>query len=227
MMHNYLFHDLCNVKHINYHNINNYNYKYTKINLEYISKARFCVENPFAKKLQIIEQDSVMAYCVYWILGNVNKCNQIKQMVLLKMQCNGNSSEFDAINRLEAEYLTNVNRMSVMMRSKMSASDIDMDHQGLEMIMQLKHSVVKQLLQIRPDLSKNIEKKNRLSINTFNNYASMKLLNNLSMGKQCSWYKCKKKSEKLLKCKQCKNVTYCSRVCQKKDWRFKHRLVCQ
>ena len=46
------------------------------------------------------------------------------------------------------------------------------------------------------------------------------------MSKQCNWYKCKIKSEKLLKCKQCQNARYCSRICQKKDWISRHRLTC-
>eukprot|EP01084_Bolivina_argentea_P258616 436083_1 len=42
--------------------------------------------------------------------------------------------------------------------------------------------------------------------------------------KECD--QCGKKNMKLLKCSYCKKVRYCSRKCQKKAWRFRHRKIC-
>ena len=43
--------------------------------------------------------------------------------------------------------------------------------------------------------------------------------------KQCNWIKCNKKNIKLRKCKKCKSVFYCSKQCQKDDWKA-HRQIC-
>ena len=51
--------------------------------------------------------------------------------------------------------------------------------------------------------------------------------NNLCQLKQCHWNQCKKKSKKLKKCKNCRQVLYCSRLCQKKHWANGHSDVCK
>eukprot|EP01084_Bolivina_argentea_P150353 262572_1 len=47
---------------------------------------------------------------------------------------------------------------------------------------------------------------------------------NLALMQQCSV--CKRKDKKLFCCKNCKSIKYCSRKCQKLDWKS-HRYVCQ
>ena len=47
---------------------------------------------------------------------------------------------------------------------------------------------------------------------------------------KCSWRNCTKwtKAETIYRCKQCKAVTYCSKHCQKKDWkRGYHNIACK
>ena len=47
---------------------------------------------------------------------------------------------------------------------------------------------------------------------------------------KCNWRNCKrrKQTEKFFRCKQCEVVVYCSKHCQKKDWkRGYHRTVCR
>ena len=213
MMHNYLFHDI-GFKH------RRYNYRYLNknlVNLQHLNKAKFCLENPFANKLNIIEHDSLMAYSIYWILGAYKKCYQIKQMIFSQMQINGKTMEFDAINRLETEYLANTGKRG---------ENSNFRKHDTQQQMILKHEIVKRLVQVKPELAKNIQHKNRLSNIMLNDHSTMILLNNLSMGKQCNWHKCKMKSQKLLKCKKCQNVRYCSRICQKKDWILRHRYTC-
>lgn len=50
-------------------------------------------------------------------------------------------------------------------------------------------------------------------------------LKNTAMFKECQWKQCLTKSLVLKKCRQCKSVYYCSRICQKKDWQ-NHRQRC-
>ena len=47
---------------------------------------------------------------------------------------------------------------------------------------------------------------------------------NVSLEKEC--YYCGKKCKKLRKCNRCKNVVYCSRTCQKLDWKLSHKDNC-
>ena len=223
MMHNFLLHDTgCHYEHLNYSYSNSYSYSYRHkynylnnnlINLEYLNKAKFCLENQLAKILNIIEHDELLAYSIYWILGDEQKCSQIKQMIFVEMKIIGNrmDAEIEAINRLENEYLAIVRKCNRNKNLKVTKIDIQ------QQIM-IKYDIVKRWMQI--------SKKNQLSNIILTDDDTIKLLNNLSMGKQCNWYKCKIKSAKLFKCKQCQNVRYCSRICQKKDWIWTHRLTC-
>ena len=55
-------------------------------------------------------------------------------------------------------------------------------------------------------------------------------LRNIVSVKECNWKNCKKKNIKLMKCKRCKSVYYCSKICQKKDWILSnksHKSVCK
>ena len=58
------------------------------------------------------------------------------------------------------------------------------------------------------------------------------ILKNITMLKQCNWEHCRKKSVKLKRCKKCRSVFYCSKLCQKKDWNLfagnkpPHRFSC-
>ena len=45
------------------------------------------------------------------------------------------------------------------------------------------------------------------------------------MDKCCS--NCKEKNKKLMKCKKCKNVLFCSKLCQKKYWKLGHSKECR
>ena len=66
-----------------------------------------------------------------------------------------------------------------------------------------------------------------LSINN-----NLQILKNMVSMKQCNWKYCMKKSCKLRRCKKCKSVYYCSKLCQKKDWNLNvdktsHKLRCR
>ena len=53
----------------------------------------------------------------------------------------------------------------------------------------------------------------------------MKLANRI----KCHWRDCKRwgRSEKFFRCKRCRNAVYCSKRCQKKDWkRGPHKIAC-
>ena len=52
-------------------------------------------------------------------------------------------------------------------------------------------------------------------------------LKHILMMKECNWYQCQKKNCKLKKCKRCVSVFYCSKLCQKKDWKTQHKFCCQ
>ena len=62
---------------------------------------------------------------------------------------------------------------------------------------------------------------------------NMKVLLNIMKCKECNYFECQKKNVELMKCKCCKSVYYCSRLCQKKDWKLSaknhpaHRYVCR
>ena len=51
------------------------------------------------------------------------------------------------------------------------------------------------------------------------------------MHSRCYNHRCDKgwdhQSNKLRKCKNCRMVCYCNRICQKKDWKTKHRTECK
>ena len=56
---------------------------------------------------------------------------------------------------------------------------------------------------------------------------------NIFMQKKCNWVSCNKKETKLNRCKRCKSVYYCSKLCQKKDWSMSelgsvpHKMACK
>lgn len=54
---------------------------------------------------------------------------------------------------------------------------------------------------------------------------NQRTLRNIVTLQQCNWYKCMKKDIKLKKCRQCMSVFYCSKLCQKKDWKM-HKKCC-
>ena len=49
---------------------------------------------------------------------------------------------------------------------------------------------------------------------------------NVMQNKQCNWEKCHQRSKKLKKCKKCKLAFYCSKSCQKHDWKL-HKTSCK
>ena len=116
MMHNFLLHGTgCynysfNHSYSSRHKYNcKYNYlKNNVINLEYLNKAKFCLENPLANKLNVIQHDELFAYSIYWILGDEEKCYQIKQMIFRQMQINSYrcKKQFESIDMLKNEYLS-------------------------------------------------------------------------------------------------------------------------
>ena len=61
------------------------------------------------------------------------------------------------------------------------------------------------------------------------------IIGNVLMIKQCNWEYCRRKSVKLKRCKKCRSVYYCSKLCQKKDWQLctygnakkSHKFVCE
>ena len=53
-----------------------------------------------------------------------------------------------------------------------------------------------------------------------------RLVLNMAEFKQCNWTKCRKKDTVLKKCKKCESVMYCSKICQKKDWKQRHKRLC-
>eukprot|EP01084_Bolivina_argentea_P158054 275363_1 len=64
-------------------------------------------------------------------------------------------------------------------------------------------------------------------INYVKNQTFYRVLKNLVTCKQCNYFKCKAKDQKLATCSQCKSVYYCNRKHQKIDWKIKHRFECQ
>lgn len=42
----------------------------------------------------------------------------------------------------------------------------------------------------------------------------------------CNNGHCRRENVRLKKCSRCKKVRYCSRKCQKTDWKSKHRTIC-
>ena len=57
---------------------------------------------------------------------------------------------------------------------------------------------------------------------------NISVIKNIAMSKECNFIKCRRKNIKLKVCKRCKSVYYCSRACQKKDWKYcMHKDCCQ
>ena len=67
----------------------------------------------------------------------------------------------------------------------------------------------------------------------FSNEENVQIMYNDIMDKKCNWRKCGKRSIKLRRCKKCKCVYYCSKLCQKRDWKMScfqtmpHRIKCE
>ena len=61
----------------------------------------------------------------------------------------------------------------------------------------------------------------------------MSIIGNILMLKQCNWEYCQTKGVTLKRCRKCRSVYYCSKLCQKKDWQIsvpgkdRHKFVCQ
>lgn len=53
------------------------------------------------------------------------------------------------------------------------------------------------------------------------------VVNNVLMIKQCQNQKCMTKNVRLKRCRKCKSVFYCSKQCQKMDWKINHKKKCQ
>ena len=227
MIHNYILRSCtCNCRYK--YNLNFSRRNINMINLKYLNKAKLCLKNPFVNPLHIFKHSMgpITVFSMYWILGDEQKCDQIKQMIFSEIQNNDKRHimDLEAINYFEDEYSAIINggQLQRGYNLKFRKKKISIQRQIM-----IKHDMVQRLLHATQELShcKKFENKYRLSGLILHN-DTIKLLNNLSMAKQCYWYKCKMKSEKLLKCKQCKNVRYCSRICQKKDWVWGHRLTC-
>ena len=54
----------------------------------------------------------------------------------------------------------------------------------------------------------------------FQSEKNINIMYNFIMNKECHWAGCNKKTKKLFRCKRCKIVFYCSKLCQKKDWKM-------
>ena len=65
-----------------------------------------------------------------------------------------------------------------------------------------------------------------LNLNLRKNKQMMQFISNLMDMKQCRWDRCKRKDKKLYKCNGCKQMLYCSRLCQKRHWKNSHRYSC-
>ena len=63
-------------------------------------------------------------------------------------------------------------------------------------------------------------KKNQLILKHFDFGCKLILL-------RCSFVFCSKKIKKLTRCKGCRFNAYCSRTCQKQDWKFIHSTMCE
>ena len=69
--------------------------------------------------------------------------------------------------------------------------------------------------------------------NVLDNNQNINMIFNIASVKQCNWMGCMKKDCKLRRCRKCKSVYYCSKLCQKKDWILSvnhskpHKYVCQ
>ena len=67
----------------------------------------------------------------------------------------------------------------------------------------------------------------------FNHDKLIRIVQNMAMNKECNWIECKRKTIKLQRCKKCKSVFYCSKKCQKLDWKTSklnkraHRYCCK
>ena len=47
---------------------------------------------------------------------------------------------------------------------------------------------------------------------------------NVNLMKKCAY--CGKNNDQLKKCKRCRKIVYCSKECQKTDWKSRHRFAC-
>lgn len=60
------------------------------------------------------------------------------------------------------------------------------------------------------------------------NSYTFKIWNNITNMKQCHWKNCLKKEKHLKRCRKCRSAFYCSKKCQKQDWKLgNHRCVCK
>ena len=75
------------------------------------------------------------------------------------------------------------------------------------------------LSQLEAKVSSNMEK-------IVSSEKSIVTMCNVMLDKQCNWNKCHQRSKKLKKCKKCKLVFYCSKSCQKHDWKL-HKKICR
>ena len=78
---------------------------------------------------------------------------------------------------------------------------------------------------------KNITKHDRNLLSLLCDSDNLTVIRNVLGLKQCNWINCKNKKAKLRLC-ACKQIYYCSRICQKKDWKcsifgnIPHRIKC-
>lgn len=182
-----------------------------------LQTAEKYLENKYVcRYFPIDSNDSVLAYSVYFVNGKWGKCDQI--LDICKREHGQNSSKYQTLCTFEIyrQNLSILNDLKVRWDIVKSTVVPSLAMLGTTVVAEYGCDNDKDIKSIDCPILEMLD----------NNPTYVQLLNNIASLKQCCWYKCRKKSKKLRKCKACRKLLYCSRLCQKRDWKHSHRQLC-